>query len=109
MQRGTRGLLPRPIDDIETYWSPVEKARASAMLACSFVGSADTVRRGLERFIAQTGADEIMVASATHDHEARLHSYEVLTGVIRTTTPQAHTALQEIGKPSCRERMCQNV
>ncbi|MFC3676354.1 LLM class flavin-dependent oxidoreductase [Ferrovibrio xuzhouensis] len=94
MQRGTRGLLPRPIDDIETYWSPVEKARASAMLACSFVGSADTVRRGLERFIAQTGADEIMVASAIHDHRARLHSYEVLTGVIRTLNPQAETALQ---------------
>ena len=94
MQRGTRGLLPRPIDDIETYWSPMEKARASAMLACSFVGSPDTVRAGLERFIAQTGADEIMVASAIHDHEARLHSYTLLADVVRTLNPHAETALQ---------------
>src|SRR5437762_418750 len=37
--RGTRGRLQPPIDDIETYWSPAEKAQASRMLTCSFVGS----------------------------------------------------------------------
>ena len=31
--RGRRGQLPPPIDDIETYWTPAEKERASAMLA----------------------------------------------------------------------------
>src|SRR5829696_3254311 len=41
--RGARGQLPPPIDDIETYWSPMEKEQASAMLACSFVGSRETV------------------------------------------------------------------
>ncbi|WP_370155792.1 LLM class flavin-dependent oxidoreductase [Ferrovibrio sp.] len=81
MFRGTRGLLPPPIDDIETYWTPAEKAQASGMLACSFVGAAETVRAGLARFIAQTGADEIMVAAAIHDHAARLRSYEILAGV----------------------------
>ena len=45
--RGARGQLPPPIDDIETYWSPAEKEQASAMLACSFVGSGDTVAVGL--------------------------------------------------------------
>src|SRR5918994_1909117 len=39
MVRGTRGQLKPPIDDIEEYWSPDEKAHASHMLACSFVGS----------------------------------------------------------------------
>ena len=82
--RGTRGLLPPPIDDIESYWSPMEKAQASGMLACSFVGSPDTIRRGLEGFIAQTGADELMVASAIFDHAARLRSYEILAEVGRT-------------------------
>ena len=37
--RGRRGQLPPPIDDIEDYWTPLEKERASAMLARSFVGS----------------------------------------------------------------------
>ena len=76
--RGARRQLPPPIDDIETYWSPFEKVQASSMLACSFVGSPDTVRRGLERFTQQTAADELMVASAIYDHSARLRSYEIL-------------------------------
>ena len=79
--RGTRGKLLPPIPDIEAYWSPSEKAQASSMLSRSFVGSADTVRRGLEAFTAETGADEIMVTSAIHDHAARLRSYEILADV----------------------------
>jgi luciferase family oxidoreductase group 1 len=79
--RGTRRQLPPPIDDIETYWSPLEKVQASSMLACSFVGSPHTVRRGLERFTEQTRADELMVASAIYDHAARLRSYEILAGI----------------------------
>jgi luciferase family oxidoreductase group 1 len=79
--RGTRGQLQPPIDDIETYWSPAEKAQASTMLACSFVGSAETVRGSLENFIRQTGADEVIVASAIYEHSARLRSYEVLADV----------------------------
>jgi alkanesulfonate monooxygenase SsuD/methylene tetrahydromethanopterin reductase-like flavin-dependent oxidoreductase (luciferase family) len=67
-----------PIDDIEQYWSPAEKAQASHMLKYSFVGAPDTVRAGLDRFVADTGADELMVASALFDHAARVRSYELL-------------------------------
>jgi len=48
------------------------------MLACSFVGSPETIRTGLKRFLAQTGADELIVAAAIYDHAARLRSYEIL-------------------------------
>jgi luciferase family oxidoreductase group 1 len=78
IQRGRRGRLPRPIGDIESYWTPPEKERASAMLRCSFVGSPQTVRTGLDRFITETEADELIVAAAIHDHTARLRSYELL-------------------------------
>ena len=77
--RGRRGQLPPPIDDIEDYWTPLEKERASAMLARSFVGSPETVHAELEVFVAETGADEIIVASAIHDHSKRLRSYELLS------------------------------
>ena len=79
--RGTRGQLPAPVDDIEEYWSAEEKARVRHMLSRSYVGSADTVREGLEGVIAETGADELIVASAVHDHSARIRSYEILAGV----------------------------
>jgi luciferase family oxidoreductase group 1 len=91
--RGTRGQLLPPIDDIETYWSPAEKAQASRMLACSFVGSAETVRRGLERFIEETRADELMVAAAIYDHGARLSSYEILAEVAKAFGREPETAL----------------
>ncbi|WP_262030680.1 LLM class flavin-dependent oxidoreductase [Microvirga sp. Mcv34] len=79
--RGARGKLQPPIDDIESYWAPHEKAQAMNMLSCSFVGSARTVQEGLEGFIAQTGADEVMVAAAIYDHSKRLRSYEILSEV----------------------------
>jgi alkanesulfonate monooxygenase SsuD/methylene tetrahydromethanopterin reductase-like flavin-dependent oxidoreductase (luciferase family) len=77
--RGRRGQLPPPIDDIEAYWTPLEKERASAMLSRSFVGSPESVHRGLEAFVAETSADEIIVASAIHDHAKRLRSYDLLS------------------------------
>ena len=78
MVRGKRGYLKPPIDDIESYWSREEKIHASRMLACSFVGSPNTVKRKLDAFVASTGVDELMVASALFDHQARLRSYELL-------------------------------
>jgi luciferase family oxidoreductase group 1 len=75
MLRGTRGRLPPPIDDIETYWSPAEKAQASRMLACSVVGGPETVKAGLKALTERTQADEFIVAAAVYDHEARKRSY----------------------------------
>ena len=80
--RGARGQLRPPIDDIEAYWTPAEKAQASRMLACSFVGSPATVSEGLKSFVAETRADELIVASAIYDHAARLRSYEMLAEVV---------------------------
>ena len=80
--RGTPGRLPPPIDDIESYWTPIERAQASARLAMSFVGSHETIRRGLAEFVELTGVDEIIVASMIYDHAARVHSYEILADVI---------------------------
>lgn len=81
MVRGTRGRLPPPIDDIETFWTPFEKEKASAMLDRSFVGSGETVRAGLKQFVEETRVDELIVASAIYDHAARLRSYEILSEV----------------------------
>jgi luciferase family oxidoreductase group 1 len=79
--RGRRGQLPPPIDDIEAWWSAEEKAQTAARLARSFVGSPATVRAGLEAYVQETGADELIVAAAVHEHEARLRSYELLSSL----------------------------
>jgi len=83
MFRGTRVRLPPPIDDIDTYWSPVEKHQVAKMLSRSLVGSPKNVQHGLESFIEETSADELIIASAIYDHSARLRSYEILADVHR--------------------------
>jgi luciferase family oxidoreductase group 1 len=79
--RNTRSEFPPPVDDIDAFWSEAEKAHASAMLACSFVGSPATVAAALSRFIGETGADEVLAVSNIFDHAARLRSYELLSEV----------------------------
>ena len=81
--RNARGQLQPPIDDIDAYWTPEEKVRVSGMLSRSYVGSAATVRDGLDGVIAETEPDELIVASAIHDHAARVRSYEILADLRR--------------------------
>ena len=76
MFRGARGLSKPPIDDIETYWSPMERAQAKGMLARSIIGSPATVKAGLEALVKETGADELILVSEVYDHSARLRSVE---------------------------------
>jgi luciferase family oxidoreductase group 1 len=79
--RGARGLSRPPIDDIETYWSPAEKAQAMRMLARSIVGSPDTVRAGIDALVQETQADELIVVSDVYDHATRLRSFELIAEV----------------------------
>ena len=78
MARNRRGPLPLPIDDIESYWSPLEKQQVRQMLSCSVVGACETVLRGVAGFAVRTGADELMVVSPIHDPAQRQRSYELL-------------------------------
>lgn len=78
-----RGLSRPPIDDIETYWSPHEKAQAMRMLDRSVVGSANTVRTGLQAFVSETGIDELMIVSDVYDHQARRRSIEVIAEAMK--------------------------
>jgi luciferase family oxidoreductase group 1 len=81
LRRGMPGQIPPPIDDIETYWSPAEKAIASQSLACSVVGSPTQVEQELHEFVEVTKPDELMVAGLIYDQAARLRSYEIAAAV----------------------------
>jgi luciferase family oxidoreductase group 1 len=81
MVRNERGLLQPPIDDIDSYWTASERVHASRMLTCSFVGSPQTVESQLRAFVARTGIDELIVASAIYDQQAKLRSFELLKGL----------------------------
>ena len=81
--RGARGLSQPPIDDIETYWSPAEKAQATRMLARSIIGAPETVRAGIKALVDETKADELIVVSDVYDHPTRLRSFEMIAEAAR--------------------------
>jgi luciferase family oxidoreductase group 1 len=81
LRRGIPGQIPPPIDDIDSYWSPQEKAAASMTLLCSAVGSPETVERSVLRFIEVTQPDEIITTAHIYDHPARLRSFELLAEI----------------------------
>ncbi len=93
MRRNTRGQLPPPIDDIESFWTPQEKASVAESLACSVVGSPETVRRGLQQIVDKTGADELIFSGQIFDHQARLRSFEIAAQAARQITPSGETVL----------------
>lgn len=107
--RGARKPMQPPIDEIETYWTPQEKAQAALMLACSVIGGPDTVRRGVAALIERTRADELMIVSDMFDFTKRLRSFEIIADVCGSmnqpstpppTTPSA--GLDSSGRPTRR-------
>ena len=75
LRRGRPGLIPPPIDDIEAFWTPMEKAGVERALACAVVGAPDTVQRGIAAFVARHRPDELMLTANVFDHAARRHSF----------------------------------
>ncbi len=80
---GKRQLLPPPVDSMDGIWSDYEEEQISQMLACTFVGSKETIKEDLEQFSEQTGVNEIMASAHIFDHFARLKSYEILAEVFK--------------------------
>ncbi|KAF1050497.1 MAG: hypothetical protein GAK41_01577 [Burkholderia gladioli] len=79
LRRGTPGKLPPPVEALEA--NEFELANVGHALSFAAVGSRDTVRERLRRLIAQTGADELVVAAQIYDHAARVRSYEITAQV----------------------------
>lgn len=82
--RRTLGKLQPPVDDMDALWNLHERAIVQKQLGYSIIGDRDEVRRKLEIFQTETGADEWIVATQVYDHQARLRSYEILAEVAGT-------------------------
>jgi luciferase family oxidoreductase group 1 len=83
LRSGRPSKLPPPRPGYLESLGPQEHALLASVLSSSAIGSADTVRRGLQAFVERTGADELMITSQIHDHAARLRSYEITAAAAR--------------------------
>jgi luciferase family oxidoreductase group 1 len=82
LRRGRPGLIPPPLDDIEAYWTPVEKLGVERALACAVVGAVASVRDGIDAFVARHRPDELMITANVFEHAARRHSFELVAQVL---------------------------
>lgn len=75
---GNRQQLQPPVASDSEFLGPIEEAALQQMIAFSFIGGPEKIKKELEIFLEKTQVNELMVATAVYEHEARLVSYEIL-------------------------------
>jgi alkanesulfonate monooxygenase SsuD/methylene tetrahydromethanopterin reductase-like flavin-dependent oxidoreductase (luciferase family) len=66
---------------MDRLWSEWERVAVESKLRAAIVGSEATVKKGLERLVAVTRADELIAVTDTWEHAARLESYRRLAEI----------------------------
>lgn len=75
LHRGKPGPLPPPIDDVNSHLAGT--LAVGSPLSKAVVGGPDTVRAGLERFVAEHRPDEIILTAQIFDQAKRIRSLEI--------------------------------
>lgn len=79
---GKRELLQPPSEMTDDFMMLQHNPSVKDMLRYCFVGRKEAVKKQLERFLEQTGVDEIIAVSNFHGHEDRIKSYEILAEIM---------------------------
>ncbi|MEO7672679.1 MAG: LLM class flavin-dependent oxidoreductase [Pyrinomonadaceae bacterium] len=87
--RGTPGKIKPPVDDMGSVWTSPEKAMVEARLGGSVIGNRKAVKAGLDKFLKETDANELMINGIFYDHAARLRSYEIVAEVWKSAKPRS--------------------
>jgi luciferase family oxidoreductase group 1 len=81
LRRGKPTQVPPPIDDIDSYWSPAEKAMVEHSLAVSYIGTVDSIETGLGNLIESLEPNELMITAHIFNQQARLRSVELVAQI----------------------------
>jgi len=84
MIRNQRGYLQAPIDTMKGIWDPAEEAYVRQMTHCSFIGTKETVKAEISRFINRFNLSEIMTTSPVYSLEDKLYSIEAFSEVMNS-------------------------
>ena len=83
MHTGTRGKLPRPVEDIDAVIGESMRRNVEPMLKVSATGAPDTVRAQLSDLIDTYKPDEMIFTGQIHDHAARVKSFEIAVAALK--------------------------
>ncbi len=81
LRQGRPGPIPPPVADYHQRAGRFEQAVIEQTMACSAIGSPETVEREIARFLETTGADELIITNSSFDHAARCRSYQLLAEI----------------------------
>jgi luciferase family oxidoreductase group 1 len=82
LRSGMPTQLPPPVEDYYEKLHPPQRAIIDHVLSCAAIGGPETVKSALDAFIAETGADELMITAQMFEHAKRLRSFEIVAGLI---------------------------
>ncbi len=91
LDQGHIGPIPTPEEALAHQYSEAERERAAFHRRRNIVGTPEQVRQKLDSLLERYGVDEALVVTITHDHRARLRSYELLAEVY-DLAPRAEAA-----------------
>ena len=77
LRQGNPGPLPKPNENFEEALNDADRAMLQQVSPASAVGTVDSVRSQVREFLQRTEADELIVVSQIHDHQARCKSYDI--------------------------------
>lgn len=86
MRTGRPSQLPPPVRDFDKTLDPTSRNMLKTARAASVVGDAARVREGMQRFVDETQADELIVVCQIYEFAKRLRSYEIVAEVARGIT-----------------------
>ena len=83
LMRGQSLVQRKPVQSMDGLWLPHEREAVASFLGLAMVGSPAKIRGKLEVLIEQTGADELIFTCDLYEHADRLHSYELLSQIMK--------------------------
>lgn len=81
LQRGDNKQLPKPIKDMSSLWEEWEEKSIRHKTRESIWGTPEVVKERLEKLIARTQANEVMINAMIHNPEDKIKSYELISKV----------------------------
>ncbi|CAM3859793.1 LLM class flavin-dependent oxidoreductase [Kibdelosporangium persicum] len=81
LRSGRPGLIATPEEAAAYPYTDVERLFMEERLSTQIIGGPATVERGIEKLLAETEADELMITTMVHSPADRLRSYELVANL----------------------------
>jgi len=80
---GKREALQPPMEMTDELMMIQHNPAVRDMLKYSFVGRKEAVAKQVDKFLGETGVDELMVVSNMYGHDDRIKSFQILSEIIK--------------------------